>query len=215
VAVSHPSLGVKANVGSVRVPLTTLYSQNSPNGSANTSQNFTSGSFGTIYNNSGADDFVVPAGHNWTIKRIDVSGVYPECTSNTYCGPPTSETIIFYKSKHGKPGAIAAKGTAAYTLNCTDTQGNFSCKIPGPKGNGLKLAGGTAGKDYFVGVVANMSFQTGRYWYWYATNGGGNNPGVWENPGNGFNTGCATWTQKSKCLGGTNEWAFDVKGTRL
>jgi hypothetical protein len=211
---ASPTLGVKAKVGVVHVPPTALYSQNSPNGSANTSQNFTSGSFGTVYNNSGADDFVVPAGKTWTVKGIDVSGVYSNCTSGVNCGPATSEVVTFYKSKKGKPGAILGKGADTYTLNCTDSAGSFSCAIPGPKGKGLKLKGGTSGKTYWVGVVANENFQTARQWFWENATVGGNNPGVWQNPGGGFGVGCATWTMKTTCLGGaTSEWAFDVTGS--
>lgn len=209
-AASHPGVGVvKVTKGAVHVPAT-LYSQNSSFGYAIDSQNFTSGNY-TAYNNAGADDFVVPGGHKWKVTGVDVTGLYYNGS-----GPAASEVVTFYKSKGGLPGAIAAKGTASYTLACTDSAGSFSCSIPGPKGKGLKLSGGTGGgKTYWVSVVANCSFVGGcGQWGWAQTNLGGGNPGEWENPGNAFGTGCITWTPTSTCIGiPTNEWAFDLTGS--
>jgi hypothetical protein len=131
-------------------------------------------------------------------------------------GPASSEVVTFYKSKKsGLPGAIAARGTASYTLNCTDTAGSFQCKIPGPKGHGLGLSGGTSSKDYFVSIVANCSFVGGcGEWGWVQNNTDHNNPGVWENPANGFGTGCTTWTPTNTCIGlGTDDFAFEIDGT--
>jgi hypothetical protein len=99
-------------------------------------------------------------------------------------------------------------------VNCSDSAGSFSCTVPGPNGKGLKLKGGLSGKTYWVGIVANQSFLTERQWALEETNGGGGNAGVWQNPGNGFATGCTTWAPPSGCFGfGTNEWAFDLQGT--
>jgi hypothetical protein len=207
-----PSVTFKsASIRPMHVPPATLYSQNSPNGQGIDSQNFTSGSFSPTYNSAAADDFVVPGGHKWTVKAVDASGVY----FGGY-GPASSEVVTFYKSKKGKPGAIAAKGTASYTVNCTDTGGNFSnCNIPGPKGKGLKLSGGTGGKSYWVSVVANCSFLGGcGEWGFDQSVSDHNNPGQWENPQNGFGTGCTTWTNTSTCIGTTtNDYAFDLQGS--
>ena len=209
-AASHPGLVVKpTNLRPAHVPAGTLYSQNSNFGSGVDSQNFTSGNY-TAYNNAGADDFVVPGGHAWKVTEVDVTGVYYNGS-----GPASSEVVTFYKSKSGKPGAIAAKGTASYLLNCTDSAGSFACNVPGPKGKGLKLSGGTGGKSYWVSVVANCSFVGGcGQWGWVQNTVDQHNPGVWENPGNAFGTGCVTWTPTNTCIGtGTDDWAFDLVGT--
>jgi len=209
-----PSIGVRTAPRAPVLHPSTLYSQNSPNGYGFTDNNFTSGSVGTAYNSIAADDFVVPAGKTWVVTTVDVSGVYYNCTTGVNCGPATSEVVTFYKSKKGKPGAILGKGADTYTVVCSDSAGNFSCNIPGPKGKGLKLKGGTSGKTYWLGFVANQNFVNARQWGFEETNGGGGNAGVWQNPGNGFATNCTTWTPPSQCFGiGTNEWAFDLQGT--
>src|SRR5204863_9417266 len=73
-----------------------LYSQNNdPNTYPIDSSNLTSGSSST-YNASGADDFVIPSGHKWRIKEVDVAGAY-----NPGPGPATSENVLFYKNNRG------------------------------------------------------------------------------------------------------------------
>lgn len=209
-AASHPTLAVKSTIAPpAHLPPATLYSQNSNYGYGIDSQNFTSNSFGTHYNSAAADDFVVPANQAWVVKTFDAAGQYFNGS-----GPASSEVVTFYKSKKGLPGAILGKGADTWTLNCTDSGGSFSCSIPGPKGKGLKLKGGTSGKDYWVSIVANCSFVGGcGEWGWVQNNTDHNNPGVWENPGNGFGTGCTTWTPTNTCIGlGTDDYAFDLQG---
>src|SRR5438477_11615466 len=91
-AASHPSLGVKAtHVVPIQTPGKALYNQNSNYGYGIVSQNFTSGSFGTVYNAAAADDCAVPAGKTWKVKGLDVPGVYFNGS-----GPANSEIITFY-----------------------------------------------------------------------------------------------------------------------
>lgn len=212
---ASPSLSVKsAPIRPIHLPSTgVLYSQNSNStGNGVDSQNFTSGSFGTGYNDAAADDFVVPAGKVWRVNEVDVSGLYFNGS-----GPASSEIVTFYKSKKGLPGAVAGAGADRFTLTCSDTAGSFACTLPtNSKGKALvKLAGGTSGHDYFVSVVANCSFVGGcGEWGWEQTSGGGNNPGVWEDPGNSFGTGCTTWTNSNTCVAtGYSEYMFDLIGS--
>jgi hypothetical protein len=204
-AAAHPGL-VGAKPTNVHVPphsAAVLYSQNSNFGYGIVSQNFTSGSFGTVYNAAGADDFVVPAGAKWKVKTVDVTGVYFNGS-----GPANSEVITFYKNKKGHPGKIAGAGLDSYVVNCADNFGSFSCAIPA-----TKLAGGTTGKTYWVSVVVNMPFVTGQgEWGWVQNTTIHGNEGNWENPGGGFGTGCNTWGPNSQCLGLAGDYAFDLKG---
>jgi hypothetical protein len=175
----------------------TLYNQNSNFSTSLVSDNFTSGSFGS-YSDSGADDFVVPAGATWKITAVDVTGTYAGR------GPATSEVVTFYKNAHGVPGTVV--GTPQ-TLNCTDSSGSFACKLPTP----VKLRGGTKGKTYWLGVQANMNFGSYGEWYWTLNTTIHGNQGEWENPGGGFGV-CPTWGTNQSCLGYTGDYAFDLKG---
>lgn len=172
----------------------TLYSQNSnDSGVGLVSDNFTSGSF-TSYDDSGADDFIVPSGKTWKIKVVDVTGVYFNGS-----GPATSENVTFYNDNNGVPGSVVK----AYTgLSCVDSSGSFSCKI-----KKTKLKAG----HYWVAVVANMNFSGGAgEWGWEGNTVINNDPAQWENPGGGFGV-CPTWGSNSTCLGYNQDDMFDLK----
>jgi hypothetical protein len=207
-AASHPTLAVKAvNAHAIYSPAGTLYDQNSNFGYGIVSQNFTSSSFGTVYNAAAADDFAVPAGKTWKVKAVDVTGVYFNGS-----GPATSEVITFYaKGKGGHPGKVVGK---AQTVNCTDSGGSFACALPAAAK--LNNSTGTKKKTYWVSVVVNMPFVTGQgEWGWVQNTTIQGNEGNWENPGNGFGTGCTTWGPNSQCLGLAGDYAFDLKGKQL
>src|SRR3954467_8642970 len=81
----------------------TLYDQNdSDTGVAIISTNFTDDGF-DIYDTNGADDFVVPKGHTWRLREVDVTGI---CTGND--GPAASENILVYRNQNGFPGPLLA-----------------------------------------------------------------------------------------------------------
>lgn len=136
-----------------------------------------SSSFAT-YSSAAADDFVIPAGHKWKITDVDVTGEYYNGS-----GPASSEIVSFYTDRKGYPD----KAKAAFTLNCTDNRGSFACKLPG---NGQSLSGGTVGRRYWVSVVANCDFIACGEWGWVQNTKIRHYEGVWENPQNGYRTGC-------------------------
>jgi hypothetical protein len=178
-----------------------LYSQNSNFGYGIDSQNF-SGSF-MVYNSAAADDFAIPAGHRWKVTEVDVAGVYFNGS-----GPAKSEVVTFYTNKNNHPDKVRA----TFTLNCVDSRGNFACRLPG---KGQTLSGGTNGTRYWLSVVANCDFTTCGQWGWVQNTATHNKPGQWENPADGFHTGCTNWTQSSTCFGGSpfaDDYAFDLKG---
>ena len=206
-AQSPTGIGPRAGAHSFQsAPSHLLYNQNSTDGQAVNSQNFTSGS--TSDYDAAADDFLIPAGETWDVKKVDAAGVYYNGK-----GPAFSEVITFYGDNKGQPG----KTRASYALNCADTNGNFACTIPGPHGRGLKLAGGTAGKRFWLSVVANCSFTGGcGQWGWYENSKIRHNEAMWENPGNGFGTGCTTWTPVGDCFSNLKgDLAFDLRGAKL
>jgi hypothetical protein len=201
---SHPGLFVKPTSLSPIHPThtsgSTLYDQNSNFGYGIVSQNFTSGSFGTVYNAAAADDFAVPAGKTWVVKEVDVTGVYFNGS-----GPANSEIVTFYKNSKGHPG----KMVKSFTDNCTDSAGSFDCDTRAKLDN----SAGTKKKTYWVSVVVNMPFVTGQgEWGWVQNTNIHGTEANWENPGNGFGTGCTTWAPNSQCLGLAGDYAFELKG---
>jgi len=194
--------GKPADLQMLPMTPTVLYNQNSNFGYGIDSQNFTGGT--SAYTDAAADDFVIPAGRKWKITEVDVTGMYFNGS-----GPAKSEVVTFYSDRKGYPD----KPRGTYTLNCVDTAGSFACKLPG---KGLSLYGGTSGKAHWVSVVANCAFFGGNCgeWGWVQNTRIRNNEGVWQNPENGFGTGCTTWGRISACLGLPGDLAFVLKGKK-
>ena len=161
-----------------------LYSQNDSDGfNGITSQNFETAF--DAYDNQGADDFTVPAGVNWRVRQVVVTGTYAG-----FPGPAVSENVSFYRDAGGLPGALITTQTATGI----DHRGSFAITLPAP----LQLKQGT----YWVSVQVNMDFGTGGQWYWEARTVQDGNPAAWQNPGDGFLSGCTTWGVMENCIFG-------------
>jgi hypothetical protein len=193
VSASHPTSRVSSARGPAnpsthsRKPI--LYNQNSNDeGIAIISQNFTSGS-ASAFDSQGADDFVVPAGHKWTVSEVDVTGVYNNGSSSA-----SSENVFFYNTAVGAPlpGKLL-KGCNNLVGKPINTTGSFIIALP--KGCRAKLGPGT----YWVSVQINL--PANNLWLWEKQETVEGNPAAWQNPGNGFGTGCITWGDENACWG--------------
>jgi uncharacterized membrane protein len=178
-----------------KLPGVTLYDQNdNDSGVGISSQNFESAF--DAYDDQGADDFVVPAGHKWVIKTVSVTGVYYNGS-----GPAVSENVFIYKNSGGLPGAL--KYEADGVVGTDNGTGSFVINIPklGNVGKAIAKGGATAAKTYWVSVQINMDFGVGGQWGWEGRLiQGGNNPAAWQNPGGGFGA-CSTWGVETTCVG--------------
>ncbi len=179
----------------------TLHDQNSDDsGVAAVSTNFTH-DFDS-YDSYGADDFTVPAGHKWRIKQVEVSGVYGQNSR-----PAQSENISIYKDQNGLPGQIVAQ---CRELVGTDNSGSFAIRIP--KNCKILLTGGST---YWLSVVANENNVCCTTWGWETRSSQSEQPAAWENPGDGFHTGCADWDVMAACLAKYDvgpDFMFTLKG---
>jgi hypothetical protein len=182
-----------------------LYSQKGKDtGVAAVSSNFTDGSFDT-YSSAGADDFMVPSGHKWRIKEVDVTGAYFSGS-----GPVPDESVFLYENRTGKkalPGHLLA---ACHNIQGSDDNGSFVILLP--KACQTSLRGGYT---YWVSVVATSSYPYGAIWGWETSHHSYGNPAAWENPRDGLGTGCITWRVMQDCLGSGGEgpdFMFVLKG---
>jgi len=169
--------------------LTTLYdNNNNDSGVGVVSQNFES-QF-DAYDSQDADDVAVPATTIWKVKQVIVTGVYFNGS-----GPAASENVFFYKNKHGLPGDLLKEYDGI--LGTDNGTGSFVIKLPSV----ARLNGGTAGKSFWVSVQANMDFSVGGEWGWEGSLNTVGKPAAWQNPGDGFATGCTTWGVETTCIG--------------
>lgn len=143
-----------------------------------------------------ADDFVVPKGRTWAINEVDAIGAYFGGT-----GPVDSANVTFYANAGGLPGAIVKDYEG---LHVTDTGGG-ALEIRVPK---TKLKAGT----YWVSVQANMDLDKGGEWAWKSQDTSVGLRAAWENPGDGFATGCTTYTAEPSCIVGFGDHLFTLKG---
>lgn len=138
---------------------------------------------------AGAADFKVKK--KCTIQDIQTVGVYYNGS-----GPADSVNVYIYKASKGVPGKVVASGK---NLKYTDATGVGSLGVSLKKAVTLKKG------SYFVSVVANMTFSIGGQWGWEVSSNQPGNPDLWQNPDDGFGTGCTTW-QPLTCIGYTGDW---------
>jgi hypothetical protein len=176
-----------------------LYDQNdSDGGTASVSQDFETAN--DPFDNASADDFVVPAG-GWTITGVDATGLY-----FNGAGPSDSFSVTFYSDAGGVPGAVV---NAQSGLSYTDTTGLGSPSIN--LATPVNLSAGT----YWVSIVSRMDFPVGGEWGWEDRTTQSGSMSAWENPGDGFGSGCTTWTPKLTCIptAGGPDFMFRLRGT--
>jgi len=188
-AKAHPSAGGNKHY-------VTLYDQNGNDaGESVVSDDFDSAF--DAYDSQGADDFTVPALHQWIIKQVNVTGAYFNGS-----GPADGVTVYFYSDNGGLPGDLIAQADGS---EFTDTNGSFSIKLD----DGVSLKAGT----YWVSVQADMNASGGAgEWGWEVNAVLNGNLSAWQNPGDGFATGCTTWATTESCTGEGPDFMFSLVG---
>lgn len=157
------------------------------------SQKFTdSGGAYSSLNSQGADDFTVTS--KCTISTIEAVGVYYNGS-----GPATSENVYVYRNTNGAPGAVVAKFKKVHGA---DASGTFTITLP----SALTLKP----NKYWLSVQANLALTVGGQWGWELSSDQVGKPAVWENPADGFGTGCTTWTNVATCTGYGNDFMFSL-----
>lgn len=131
-----------------------------------------------LTDSSGADDFLVPAGESWAVQVVDAVGID--------LGGLASERVRFFTDDGGLPGKVIA--------TIRNVRGaNIGGVLSIPLGSGAPIL--PAG-HYWVAVQANSLGG----WYWNVRTIGTNSPAAWENPRDGFGTGCTTWADLNACM---------------
>jgi len=137
----------------------------------------------SVYDSLAADDFVVPGGQNWTVQQVDVDGEYNG-------GPADSFHVHFYSNAAGNlPGSLVGDALAS---SYAGSGGDAVITLSSP----VTLSAGT----YWVSVQARQSYGSAGQWFWQNRTVTSNTASAWENPHDGFGTGCTTWGRKLTCL---------------
>jgi hypothetical protein len=141
-----------------------------------------------------ADDFTVPPGQLWGINELDVVGD----VSNT---PPTDVNVFIYANAGTLPGAqlfgqigIATTGSPDFVIPLT----GVPALGPGTYWVSVQVDGGTATNQWFWRDIIALT----------------GNKASWQNPGDGFASGCTTWAVREVCLPVTSapDQVFKLQG---
>ena len=179
-------------------PNVILYDQyDHPGATPYNSQNFEASL--DAYDDFLADDFVVPAGQLWNLNLVEVQGAY-----YNGIGIADSMNVFIYTQAVTLPGTLLESRTIV-----SYTHGNSNFAIPISPTIVLK-----PGK-YWMSVQANQNFNTAGQWGWTGRTITANYPAGWQNPGDGFQYTCTTWSLRTSCFGDTTapDQVFRLSGT--
>jgi hypothetical protein len=138
------------------------------------------------FDNQAADDFVIGSG--WGAPYVTGVRVMGEYSAGG--GPASSFNIYFYQNGAGNlPGTLIA---AFMNLPYVETPPDFLICLPYPFG----VNPGT----YWVSVQARQDSNPNGQWFWHNRTVQSNAGAAWQNPGDGYGTGCITWNRKNACM---------------
>jgi hypothetical protein len=141
------------------------------------------------FDDQAADDFVVttgPPGFGMCITSVRVMGEYSEGG-----GPASAFNVYIYTNGAGNlPGVQIGGGL---NLAYTGAPPDFTINLPSPfcRAQGI---------PYWLSVQAVQDFNPNGQWFWHNRTVQSNAGAAWQNPGNGYGTGCITWNRKNACL---------------
>lgn len=137
-----------------------------------------------VYDSFVADDFVVPSGRTWSIDGV--------VTVGTTSGSANTVNVWFYPDNGGSPAASAACTYTGLT-SFTETAGSFVVTLPTP----CDLSPGT----YWMAFQTQQDFGTSGQHFFSNRAIVSGNEAVWQNPGDGFGTGCTSWSPAGSTCG--------------
>ncbi|MBI4918282.1 MAG: hypothetical protein HY825_20770 [Acidobacteria bacterium] len=156
------------------------------------------------YDSFAADDFVVPAS-GWQITRVNTVG-----TVSAGGTAAVSVDVSINANAAGIPGSPVAGCNYPAMVPTAQGPGNLTLDLT-PACN---LAAGT----YWVVIQVNQDYATAGQHFWSNRTVQSGLAGMWMNPGNGFATGCTTWTAMTICGvgGGTApDFLYSLEGNIL
>lgn len=150
------------------------------------------------YDSRGADDFTLQA--PCTVKQVLVDGLYG-------LGHATvrSMHVTFYRNDDGTPGQVIS-GQLRAPFRESRVDQTFFITLLRP----VTLQAG----HYWVSVKANMNSTLQWGWFWLTNKTVRGLPSQWRNGGDGFGTGCTTYTETTTCFApghGDGDFSFALK----
>lgn len=139
------------------------------------------------YDSTGADDFEVDFADGWDINRVNTTG-----TTGTAGGSVVD--VTFYGDNAGAPDTGNTLCSYDDVAPTSDTAGSFVIDLPAD----CELDAGIA----WMAIQTNQNFGANGQHFWSNRSVATLSEAHWENPGDGFATGCTTFSPVSTCIGG-------------
>jgi hypothetical protein len=138
------------------------------------------------FDDQAADDFII--GNGWGAAYMTGVRVMGEYSAGG--GPASSFNIYFYQNDAGNlPGALIV---SFMDLPYVATTPDFLICLPYPFGIGPGI--------YWVSVQARQDSKPNGQWFWHNRTVQSISGAIWQNPGDGYGTGCITWNRKGACI---------------
>lgn len=169
------------------------------------SQNFTDGG-GAFdqFDTRAADDFLVPDGFVWIIDTVVVIGAFDGMSPDLI----ESLNVYFFTDGDGLPDKEIPECVYENILPEDITVPNFVIDLP----EKCKLLPGL----YWVSVQTNISFTVSGQWFWHENTVQRLSPFAWENPGDGFTTGCVKFSPaQADCGADEPDLSFQLAGREV
>ena len=138
------------------------------------------------FDDQAADDFVVilPPLNVFYITEVRVMGEYSQGG-----GPASSFNVYLYRDAPGHlPGELIQ---ALLNQPYTGTPPDFTIHL---------TSGLLNPAPYWISVQAVQNFNPNGQWFWHNRTVQSNAGAAWQNPGDGYGTGCVTWNRKNACM---------------
>ncbi len=163
------------------------------------SQDFTDAGGGNdAFDSLGADDFLVTDGQIWSISEVDVPGFLGAGAP----GPVDSVDVTFYEDAGGTPGAALCMYDDV--VPAAQVAGALSITLPSP----CNVPPGMA----WLSVQANLPSTPNGQWFWFLESVQTFSEFVWENPNDGFMTGCTSFMPGTTCGASDPDLSFVLRG---
>lgn len=163
------------------------------------SQDFTDmGGVNDGFDSLAADDFFVTDGQIWSISEIDVPGFLGAAAP----GPVDSVNVTFYEDAGGTPGAELCGYSAL--VPAAQVAGALSITLPSP----CNVPPGMA----WFSVQASLPSTPNGQWFWFLESVQTFSEFVWQNPNDGFMTGCTTFMPATSCGATDPDLSFVLRG---
>ena len=155
------------------------------------------------YDSMAADDFVVPA-TGWSIETVNTVGT-------TGTSPAPLVDISINADNAGVPGAPMPGCDYPGLIPTADVGGSLTLTL-------APVCDLTVAGTYWVVIQVNQDFAVNGQHFWSNRTVQSGNSSVWQNPVDGFATGCTTWTDPITCgIGGgaSPDLLFSLEGVVL